>query len=345
MKLEAPVPAARTIAPTLSIYLDLVRFLAAVFVVIYHSWEIFYPDSKIKWPGHEAVVVFFVLSGFVISHAAMRPGVTATVYFQHRAARIVPVAWLGLALGLAFSLYLTARAEWHTLAFPTLANLLFLGHSGWAFIGAPLNGPYWSLNYEVWYYVIFGCWLFSSPKWRWWLTALALLGAGPKIVLLFPVWLYGVWLYNRMPALKISTAVAVFLVTLVAGALCTWLNLSDLLRAHLYAAFPPAWHLHSSTQFLYDCLLGIVVTLNFAAASALAPVITVNESFARMIRVLAGYTFSLYVFHAPLMELFRQVFHITQPLVFYPLMALCVFLLSQLTEQRTAWFRRLLSGK
>ena len=52
----------------LSIYLDLLRFLAAVFVFISHAstfsggwlWQI----AKL---GHEAVVFFFILSGFVIA--------------------------------------------------------------------------------------------------------------------------------------------------------------------------------------------------------------------------------------------------------------------------------------
>lgn len=333
------------IAPTLSLYLDLVRFLASVSVVLYHSWGFFYPDSRIKWPGHEAVVVFFVLSGYVIAYAATRPGVTASTYLVHRLARIVPVAWLALLVGLVLSLYVTPRGAWPALALPTAANLLFVGHTGWAFLIAPLNEPFWSLNYEVWYYVIFGCWLFAPQRWRLLLTSLALLGAGPKVLLLFPVWLYGVWLYRRMPAMTISTAVVVFTVTLAAGALGTWLNLSDVLRTALYTAFPPAWHLHFSTQFLYDLLLGIAVTFNFAAVSALAPALVVPAGLSRAIRTLAGYTFSLYVFHLPLVTFLTDVCHVTSAWLFYVLMAALVYVLGQLTEQRTGWFRARLSRR
>lgn len=334
-----------SIPPSLSIYLDLVRFLAAVCVVFYHGWPVLFPDSHIKWPGHEAVVVFFVLSGYVIAHAATRPGVTVSTYVSHRVARIVPVAWLALILGLLLSMYLLPKSQWSALAFPSLVNAFFVGQSGWAFLNAPLNPPYWSLNYEVWYYIIFGCWLFAPLKWRNVLTILAILIAGPKILLLFPIWLYGVWLYHRMPVMKVKTAMLVFLVTLTLGALGTWMNLSDILRTALYAAFPPAWRLHFSTQFLYDLLLGVVVTFNFASVAALASTVGVPKLAARVIRLVAGYTFSLYVFHSLLIELFDKVFHITNPWLFFAMMIPPVVLLGQLTEQRTAWFRARLSWK
>lgn len=338
-------PGKGTFSPSLSIYLDLIRFLAAVCVVLYHGWPVIFPGSHIKWPGHEAVVVFFVLSGYVIAHATSRPGVTLYIYVIHRIARIVPVAWMGILLGILLSLYLMPSTPWETILLPSFANSLFVAQSGWAFLNAPMNQPYWSLNYEVWYYIIYGCWIFSPSKWRYLLTMCAALLAGPKILLLFPVWLYGVWLYHRTPPMKTTTALIVFSLTLAAGALGTWLNFSDILRNWLYMVFPPAWHLHFSTQFLYDIFLGVATTFNFAAVSALAPVIVIPEWMSRWIRRIAAYTFSLYVFHSLLIELFHKVFHITNAWLFFALMVPPVYLLGQLTEQRTAWFRALLSGK
>ena len=341
MSTVKPVPGG-VIAPTLSIYLDLVRFLAAVCVVLYHSWPWLFPGSHVKWPGHEAVVVFFVLSGYVIAHASMRPGMTAAVYAQHRIARIVPVAWLALLLGIALTVALPMPTTWQATGWPTLANMLFVAQSGWAFIDAPLNPPFWSLNYEVWYYVVFGCWLFAPVRWRKLVTVLAMLAAGPKIMLLFPVWLYGVWLYRRMPQFRPRTAWLVFMLTLVAGALATWLNLSDLLRSALYQAFPPAWHFHYSTQVLYDLLLGVAVAFNFAAVAALASAVAVPARLARGIRIMASYTFSLYVFHSLLIELLLHGLHVTAPLPFFAVLGVGTIVLSWLTEQRTHWYRSLL---
>lgn len=329
------------IPPAFSLYLDLARFLAALFVVLYHSWSIFFPGSVIKWPGHEAVVVFFVLSGYVISHAAAQPDVTLALYVQHRAARILPVALLALLLSYVLAKFALLPDE-HNLIWPTLANALFIAQAGWLAIDAPLNPPFWSLNYEVWYYVIFGVWMFSAPKWRKVLTALAMLCAGPKILLLLPVWMMGAFLYRSMPAMSRRTAWVVFLGTLAFGAVLWWLDASGVIRSWLYAVFPPAWRAHYSTQFIYDILLGLIVSANFAAVVSLGSAFDFLHKGEKVIRYLASFTFSLYVFHGPIIELLTKLAGVSSPLLFYSLMAVCVFVLGQLTERRVKLFRSLL---
>ena len=83
------------IAPGLSLYLELLRLLAATEVVLFHingfpllgghraAWNAF---------GHEAVVVFFVLSGFVIAFAAQTREHTPKAYAVSRLTRIYSVA-------------------------------------------------------------------------------------------------------------------------------------------------------------------------------------------------------------------------------------------------------------
>lgn len=316
-----------------SVYLDIVRLVAAVNVVLFHTWHRFYPDSSIRFPGHEAVVVFFVLSGYVIAYAASRPGVTLSIYLQHRIARIVPVAWAALALGLALSLEKGEPAFW-----PTVRNMVFLGQSGLWWTEAPLNSPFWSLNYEVWYYVIFAAWLYSPQRYRNWLVAAAMLIAGPKILLLFPIWLMGVRLYRRMPALSQRRAWTWYVASLCVAGLLFWFNIADLLRAWLYAVCPPAWRLHYSTKFVYDILLGLVVTVHFAAAAVIAPAFRWMKKLEKPIRYLAGFSFSIYVFHEPLSN---RLFPGMTPVLFYAELAACIFILGQLTERRVGFFRRL----
>jgi peptidoglycan/LPS O-acetylase OafA/YrhL len=331
----------RGIPPALSLYLDLVRFFAALSVVLYHTWSKIFPDRPFKWPGHEAVVVFFVLSGYVIAFSAMRPGVTLRMYAEHRIARIVPPAYAALLLGIAVCLYKPGVLGDASLWWDSLSNALFIAQSGPFFIDAPLNTPFWSLNYEVWYYAIFGAWLFVSPAWRWPLTAVVALLAGPKILMLFPVWLFGVLLYQRMPVLKPSLAWICFLATLLAGALMTWMNLSDHLRTFFYATVPGAWRTHYSTQFLYDILLGVVVSVHFTAVASLPGLTRWLEPLAQPIRFLAGCTFSLYVFHNLLMVLVHDVFGVRDPLPFYALVALGALVAAELTERRSRWYRML----
>jgi peptidoglycan/LPS O-acetylase OafA/YrhL len=331
--------AARKIPVPLSLYLDLVRFAAALFVVLYHTWSLVLPDRPFKWPGHEAVVVFFVLSGYVIAHAATVPGMTFALYLQHRVARIVPVAYAALLLALGACLLRPDLNKDASLWWGSLSNALFIAQSGPFSVEAPLNPPFWSLNYEVWYYAIFGAWLFAPGKWRQTLTAAAALLAGPKILMLFPVWLLGVLLYRRMPVWKPALAWTALLASLVAGALMTWLDLSEFLRARLYTAVPFAWHAHYSTQFLYDNLLGIVVAVHFTAIASLGGLMRFLELAARPIRYLAGCTFTLYVFHGPLLVLIRDVAGVREPLPFYGAMALGILVAAELTERRVKWYR------
>lgn len=329
----------RGIDPGMSLYLDLIRFLAAVMVMVGHTWHLFHPGPETKFPGHEAVVVFFVLSGYVIAHAATRPGVTLGIYVQHRMARILPVAWLALLLAFVLATAVPGLNEEPGLLAHTLANLVFLGQSGWGWMDAPLNSPYWSLNYEVWYYAIFGTWLFvRRHRWLW--LGVALLLAGPKILMLMPVWLMGVALYHRMPAFGRGMALCIFVATVAITAAMCWMDVSELWRAWLYRVAPPFWRAHFSSQVLYDLVLGVVVALNFAAVASLGPSFRALGAIERPIRYLASFTLSLYVFHAPLTELLVKVAKIDHILLFYGALAGCVFLLAQLTERRTGWYRR-----
>jgi peptidoglycan/LPS O-acetylase OafA/YrhL len=115
------------------------------------------PSSHWTWAlsGPAAVLVFFVLSGYVIglSHpsGAAPSADMVKEYFRHRAIRLAPINWAGVLLGCAVATELDV---------PTvLANLFFLqnfsdyaGH--WVFVLRE-NPNLWSLNYEVLFYVSF----------------------------------------------------------------------------------------------------------------------------------------------------------------------------------------------
>jgi hypothetical protein len=145
-----------------------------------------------------------------------------------------------------------------------------------------------------------------------------------------------------MPTLPSGVAWCCLVATLVAGAALTWLNVSDVLRDWLYATIPGAWRAHYSTQFLYDILLGVVVTLHFAAAAAVAPAFGHLDRLRMPIRYLAGCTFTLYVFHGPLLDLLRQVGALRASAgLFYAAIAVCILILAAVTERRVKRYRAL----
>jgi peptidoglycan/LPS O-acetylase OafA/YrhL len=156
------------IPPDLSAFIDLLRLSAAAVVFLAHLSSFDAGGRSLPVTGtlaHSAVVVFFVISGYVIASAARRDG-SAAGYAVSRAARIYSVALPALAL--TFILDVATGNTSYQHAQPWKYLPLFLGFAtDWWFLteNAFSNVPYWSLSYEVWYYVIFGIALFARG-WR-----------------------------------------------------------------------------------------------------------------------------------------------------------------------------------
>ena len=156
----------------LSLYLDALRFGAALTVFVSH-----YSTGRISgglfWQfdgGRTAVLVFFVLSGFVIAWVSDTRERTLEEYGLSRVARlysvIIPAFVLtavldGIGKTIDPRLY---GPEWgHSMAHPVIdyaLSAVFLGESWTLRVLPGFNVPYWSLNYEAWYYVLFAAAIF-----------------------------------------------------------------------------------------------------------------------------------------------------------------------------------------
>lgn len=335
----------------LSIYLDLARVIAAALVLMQHVWPLISLGMQFPWPGHEAMIVFFVLSGYVIAYTASAPTVSLNTYAVNRAARILSVAIPALLLS-AFIALLPAgpnivyaepmKYEAEQFLFATIINAIFLGQSfGWN-ISPPLNGPFWSICYEVWYYVIFATWMYSSTRWRIVLTAIALMVAGLKILALLPVWLLGVWLFHRMPHLTHRQAVVLFIASSAAAFAFYWFGASHLIRDALRAASPNfVDSLRGSNQFIGDFILGLIVTANFVAVASLGAYTQVLIKHEKRIRYASSYTLSIYLYHMPLTVLIWNGLGVHHAAGFLLLLSAFIVVLGMLTERRIKFFRTL----
>lgn len=314
----APTPPAPPsfLTPSLSIYLDLVRFLAAFAVLAAHmdmdglsaSWLPFASMS------HEAVMVFFVLSGLVIATTVRSKERDWRTYVVARSVRMYSVVLPAIVL----SFLVTAVAAWIDPALwrsevmrdfqlgSALGSIAFLNESWSLDLNLPWNHPFWSLCYEVWFYVLFGIFCFARVRSRvLWLIVAAVL-AGPAILALLPIWALGAWMatWRRYPAMSPALAVSLVLGTWVLIWLISISGLDVALRSWLHDEVPGFWRLESSQRLITDYLLGVLVAVNFLAFRAL-PERSVSwlTSFERPIRFFAGFTFSLYLFHRPLTKL------------------------------------------
>lgn len=339
----------------LSLYMDMLRFLAAFAVVMSHVWRLMFPAFPLPWPGHAAVIVFFVISGYVIAFATDRPGQTARSYALHRAVRILSVTIPALLLAVCIApvagtwpVPLAGRipfpeAEfWHAI----WINLVFLGESSWfGRVLPPFNPPYWSLNYEVWYYVMFGAWAFCSRRWRWPVAIAIVVFSGLKIALLLPVWLLGVAVYRSRLKFDPETALRLFILTALLAFGFYWFDLSVKIREHLLHAFPVFMEsLHGSDQFLGDYVLGALVAANFVAAASMGHHFNGLLRLQKPIRYLASFTLSTYLLHMPFTVLIWNGLRVHSALGYALLLVAGIFIVGSLTERRNrairAWFER-----
>jgi peptidoglycan/LPS O-acetylase OafA/YrhL len=139
--------------------IDLLRFLAAVAVVIFHlSFRGHAADnlSPLRYDalagvgkyGYLGVDLFFMISGFVIMMSAIKA--SAKSFVISRMARLYPAFWICCTV--TFLAILTIGSADHPFSFKDyLVNMTMLG----GFVYAPyLDGSYWSLTVEMHFYLL-----------------------------------------------------------------------------------------------------------------------------------------------------------------------------------------------
>lgn len=297
-----------------SVYLDLVRFVAACLVYIYHSnqrllVEEILPASNF---GHSSVIVFFVLSGFVIAYVTDTKENTWTSYWASRLSRVYSVAVPAILLTLLLDSIgrtllpaLYAGYPYDQFVIRSLGSFLFANEVWFISITSFSNVPYWSICYEIWYYAAFGILMFMPRR-----TAIALLlllaaALGPKIILLAPIWGMGVLLYYWQAPRRMSTEASwwLFSGTVAAIVLFHYHGVSPAMTEWLKAQMGPDLHREFtfSKFFPADYILGILVAANFAAMRNVAAQIEpFTQIIERPVKTLASYTFTLYLLHQPL---------------------------------------------
>ena len=336
-----------------SLYLDVVRFLAAMMVLLYHANWVYRPGFLITSLGHEAVVIFFVLSGFVIAYVVDTREQDFRGFMVARAARIFSVAIPAIILTAVLdfsgfrideSVYPLDYRAWDLPFIRVFTSTLFLNEIWTLGIQLFTNVPYWSLNYEVWYYVLFGVLFFFEGRRRWWAFFALCLFLGPKIVLLMPVWWMGVWVYRSRSLAQLSVASAwiCLFASLLGGYWYVHFNIGQWGWGTLQELLGDDRHLQLSfsRQFISDYYLGAILALHFVGLRILlARVRELPKRLETTIRYLAGATFSIYLYHQPMLWFYSAVFSsveegVPRYLVVVPLTIVSAFVLSSFTEKK-----------
>jgi peptidoglycan/LPS O-acetylase OafA/YrhL len=302
-----------------SLALDIIRVLASIMVAFGHLTE---SQFSTGWRdctdfAVDAVGIFFVLSGFVIRHATLRRPATLATYLGDRASRLYSVIlpaflltivadWLSHRIDPAYynALVPSNFAPWAQIG----VNLVFAGQL-WHHVVDPLsNHPYWSVNYEAGYYLIYGCFFYLTGTARWLSTTFICALFGPLVLYLFPLWLSGCVahdLYQRWNAAGTTAtnlgriALAALALVLTTTALILYLRVSPaLLNSNRIAAT-----LGSQRLGVHAYLRGLCWSIVLLAVLRFARRFTLRADAAavRAIRFIAEGTFPIYLFHFPLM--------------------------------------------
>ena len=299
--------------------LDIIRVSAAFVVAFGHFSQRAFTANWRQSTGLavDAVAVFFVLSGFVIRYVTTRKKATFGDYLRDRASRIYSVALPALALTIVLAV--AARhcnpalyANWRDphLAGPVQIglNLVFCGQLWYSTVDPLTNPPYWSINYEVAYYLIYGCFYYLKGASRWISIAALCLLFGPRILSLFPLWIAGCICHDVYQRWKLSGTLSrnvarAIGIPLAAGCLI-YLGITSMRWTH---AVITAWQFLDATlgpqkMPLRTYLLGFLLTSLFMGLLLIARGVRLQSDSApvKWIRFISEGTFPIYLFHFPI---------------------------------------------
>jgi peptidoglycan/LPS O-acetylase OafA/YrhL len=317
--------------PSLSNFIAFLRWFSAFLVVLGHCAHILIVDKHlisnpglatrllygITSLGHSAVMVFFVVSGYLVGGITLDKwlarGPNIPDYAISRFSRIyvvlVPALIIGYALDYAGMTWFNG-AELYTNSIKydvgSLSSSVELRLGLKAFIGNVLmletvaveslgsNGPLWSLAYEWWYYCLF-CLVVGGVLSKGWLRVLMLLclpvfiwALPTNLFVLGVIWLMGIATYFAVKKAKFPPTPVVGLVVLIVA-----------LIAAVLSQNPDNLHHPESmwASFARDCIVALALCfalLCFARADGR----WFQGSFHQWA---AGFSYSICLFHFPMM--------------------------------------------
>ncbi|KQV84434.1 acyltransferase [Rhizobium sp. Root1220] len=154
--------------------LQYLRAIAALMVVYFHSVLQFQKVDATFDParytfGETGVDIFFVLSGFVMWLTTQGRTISPVEFYRRRIKRIVPLYWLATLFSATVALLAPSILKSTVFDIPHfLASLFFLPWRNPAdpTLIAPIVVPGWTLNYEMFFYLVFALLLPVPERWR-----------------------------------------------------------------------------------------------------------------------------------------------------------------------------------
>ncbi|WP_245631940.1 acyltransferase family protein [Alicyclobacillus ferrooxydans] len=360
-----------------SAWFDLLRWFAALYVVVFHLRPVLFVGSSaltahqfgaklvygLTSLGYQFVMLFFVLSGFLIGSSVLKRVQNGTWswsdYLLQRLTRLwivllpaLVLAWIWARVEVGIfhdNNYFVSTTNLHTF----VGNLLFL--QGVFVPNFSQNLPLWSLTYEFWYYMMFPCviLMIRSKNWKnrllYGLVLMLMIGmVGKSIVLYFAIWLLGVCiavLPTPKSASKSTMVVSLSLLSFIVAPVALLFGKIYITKYHvanfdMVRSFP--------ADFVVAAVFAAILYLVFHLSNSRIA----SPGFKHTSVSLAGFSYTLYLTHYPIINLLRVAvgngtWGVWHPTLVNLATALAIlvgilfyaWLIAQLTEARTTQFR------
>lgn len=312
-------PVNQTLSPGSSLFLDGLRGLSAQVVVFGHAISFFgvlkfLHPPRIPWMQNIAVLIFFILSGFLISYSTFykiqnTKGYSFKQFFIDRFARIyvafIPSIIFVLAVDL-LAIKLAPSKYSHYSAFDLKAffgNLLMLqDHPYFSYVTSFGSArPFWTLAVEWWIYMFFGYFtieLLLKKKYNF-LNIISLLllslvpfknlysgrGNGLTIFWLFGALIYLAFKNNLLQKVSTSTKIFMLLISSTAAA-------SRVLK----------------TMSEYDAVFAFLIAVVIYILIDLFKNFNPSDCIKRIIKLNASVSYTLYLTHYSVLSFMSTVF-------------------------------------
>lgn len=319
------------LTPAYSSYLDLVRCCGAFAVFLEHLAS--YPFSRdtpasnhpllaaLGDYGNTAVIIFFVLSGYVIAYVVSTRERTVSAYTISRISRLYSVVIPALVLTCALdAIGQKLRPEFYEIPSVLWQPSSWQGYLASAFFvneytALPFNGlvpgtnsPFWSLSFEATYYVFAGLVWFLPLRFAVPMVVVLLAAAGRTISALLPLWFLGVWVYAASQRLTSRLPVPAVLFMLSSAAIVALPQIPQLAAVNNFGAYFPWGHGPYNRNLVLDYATAVAFAVQMVVVRQLLTSLQrLPLPLERAIRWLGSITFPMYAMHYPVLCLFAAL--------------------------------------
>jgi peptidoglycan/LPS O-acetylase OafA/YrhL len=358
-----------------SLNLDLLRILSAFYVFIFHvssmklgdeyvfSTSSFRESLGLEYlPAHYFVIVFFVLSGFLITMSASRENVTLKSFLIARLGRLYSVLIPALFVSLLVTFILIHGHYYSSKLIQNntnqvtrfFLNIAFLTQSWTLNATPPLNNPFWSVSYEFMYYLILASFLIIKGNIKYLWILMVVLIAGPKVMLLFPCWFVGSLLYFLVLRKKVLGPKLSFVLFIISSLIFISIVASVVTVPFTKASGDQEFFgtlLFFSWNYQADYFFSILVAINIYSLFGLSKTIlrwidgTIADKLHELVQTVSNCSYTLYLFHLPLLFLFSSLLPYDKTNTFHQIGLISIVLVTiYFIAKQTEWKVKLWRG-